>query len=554
MKQPFMLFPNVESRVWAGIFTFTGMIILLTWVIINEEGRMEEFTQRFEGRSIETGAQIFESNCSECHGSQGYGITGVAPALNNPVLFGYDFFAEFDEPIAALEDELEALEGSDPERAAELEDQIGSLRAERLALEEELLYDYAEEYAALEEQLAAIDAQILEDYGVEGIRFSFRAQEIITERDVFKQDQLDPLQTQINDALEAEEEVDPEDQARLDDLKEQFNILDEQASAAEELSKERQAIFDQYNRFRALNDANETISELREQIATKEAELAELPSAPEEGEDPVIEERSALLDEIDTLNSSLSDAIQDRDDAREALIDDGDIVPYDLENTSRMEDLQWNGSLHDLVATTIISGRPVSANYWPRPMAAWSQTAGGPLRGDQIENLANYILNWDREFTIEDTRRIQQYAVLPINPDATVAEPVGQDVETIIEELAAIETDGPPEGAEEGTVYFDSVEGEAAFGGDLGCAGCHITGAGTTAPDIEGVAVRAQERSAEDPDTYPTARHYLVHSIVLPSTYLVDGFADAMPQNFGTDRIDIATLSNIIAYLESLDN
>jgi mono/diheme cytochrome c family protein len=553
MKQPFMLFPNVESRVWAGIFTFTGMIILLTWVIINEEGRMEEFTQRFEGRSVETGAQLFESNCSECHGTQGYGITGVAPALNNPVLFGYNFFVEYDEPLDALKAELEALEGSDPERAAELDAEIGKLEAERLALEEELLYDYAEEYVALDEQLTALENRIEEEYGISPPLFGVETQTLIDQRDAL-QNEILPLQAQINTALNAGEDVDPEDQARLDALMEEFLPLDEEANAADSLRTEQTTLAAKVGRFRALDDANVNIGMFRNDIAEKESELATLPPVPETGDDPVADERGVLLDEIATLKSSLSDAVQDRDKARDALIKAGDIVPYDTGADPRMVSLKWSGSLHDLVLTTIISGRPVSSNYWPRPMAAWSQTAGGPMRGDQIENLVSYILNWDREFTVDDTRSIQQYAVLPINPDATVAAPVGTNVEAIIEELATIETDGPPDDAEEGVVYFDSVAGQQAFNGDLGCAGCHVTGAGTTAPDIQGVALRAQEQSDLDPDTYPTARHYLVHSIVLPGDFIVEGFADAMPKNFGEDRIDLPTISNIIAYLESLDN
>ncbi|NDJ87521.1 MAG: hypothetical protein GYB66_16730, partial [Chloroflexi bacterium] len=70
-QKPFMLFPTVESRVIAGILSFTGILILLAWVGLNEEDRMEEFTERFNGRSVERGAILFENNCSECHGQYG---------------------------------------------------------------------------------------------------------------------------------------------------------------------------------------------------------------------------------------------------------------------------------------------------------------------------------------------------------------------------------------------------------------------------------------------------------------------------------------------------
>ena len=551
MKQPFMLFPNVESRVWAGILTFTGMIILLTWVIINEEGRMEEFTQRFEGRSVETGAQIFESNCSSCHGLQGYGLTGVAPALNNPILFGYNFFAEFDEQIAIKTAELESIQGADPEREAELETEIGQLQAERLVLEEDLLYDYSDELAELESQLETLDALIISTYegteydGTTGPRFSFTAQQIINARDE-KKLELDPIEAEVNAALEAGEDVDPELQEQYDALKAEYDPLDAEAKTADALSKEWTTLFAKAVRFRALEDANFEINRLRGEIAAKEADLAEL------SEDS--DERSALLDEIDALNTSLATAENDREKAVVDLSEAGDIVLFDPEAQPRMEALNWNGSLFDLVESTLISGRPVSSNYWPRPMAAWSQTVGGPLRGDEIENVVSYILNWDREFTVADIRQIRQYAIEPIDPNAAPSgPPVGTDVAEIISALDDAEANGLPDDFEEDAVAFDSNEGQLKFGAELGCAGCHV--AGGAGPDLAGIATRAQEQADADPEAYPTARHYLVESIVVPGEFIADGYsAGIMPSNFGTERIDLATLSNIIAYLESLDN
>ena len=69
----------------------TGAIILVTAVSIvigiNEPARMEDFRQAFEARQIENGATLFENNCRSCHGPQGKGIQGVAPAINSPELF-----------------------------------------------------------------------------------------------------------------------------------------------------------------------------------------------------------------------------------------------------------------------------------------------------------------------------------------------------------------------------------------------------------------------------------------------------------------------------------
>ena len=69
---------------------FVGMMILVGWVAINEEARMQAFVRQHTGRSIERGAELFASLCSECHGEEGYGADNRAPGLNNPHLFGFD--------------------------------------------------------------------------------------------------------------------------------------------------------------------------------------------------------------------------------------------------------------------------------------------------------------------------------------------------------------------------------------------------------------------------------------------------------------------------------
>jgi cytochrome c2 len=57
-------------------------MIIVSFVLLDEPARMTSFAAGYEGRSIETGAAIFATNCSPCHGVNGQGIDGVAPALN----------------------------------------------------------------------------------------------------------------------------------------------------------------------------------------------------------------------------------------------------------------------------------------------------------------------------------------------------------------------------------------------------------------------------------------------------------------------------------------
>ena len=81
---------SVESRILTGIVMFVAIMILVGWVAINEEARMQAFVYQHTGRSIERGAELYASLCAECHGEEGYGALLRAPGLNNPHFFGYD--------------------------------------------------------------------------------------------------------------------------------------------------------------------------------------------------------------------------------------------------------------------------------------------------------------------------------------------------------------------------------------------------------------------------------------------------------------------------------
>jgi mono/diheme cytochrome c family protein len=67
---------------------------VLAVVGINEQERMAAFTIAYESRRIEEGALLYENNCRTCHGPQGKGIPGVAPAINTASLFNGERLAE----------------------------------------------------------------------------------------------------------------------------------------------------------------------------------------------------------------------------------------------------------------------------------------------------------------------------------------------------------------------------------------------------------------------------------------------------------------------------
>ncbi|MEJ2150619.1 MAG: cytochrome c [Chloroflexota bacterium] len=84
----------VEQRSLLGTLGFMAVLLAVAWVAINEPNRMETTGMEFEGRAIQRGATIFQSNCVPCHGARGEGIPGVAPALNAPDLFDGSRLAE----------------------------------------------------------------------------------------------------------------------------------------------------------------------------------------------------------------------------------------------------------------------------------------------------------------------------------------------------------------------------------------------------------------------------------------------------------------------------
>jgi hypothetical protein len=79
------------TRVQIEIFIGTVLILATSLIVliygIYEEGRMAEYELDQHARAIEEGAALFESQCSRCHGTQGLGIPGLCPPLNDRYFF-----------------------------------------------------------------------------------------------------------------------------------------------------------------------------------------------------------------------------------------------------------------------------------------------------------------------------------------------------------------------------------------------------------------------------------------------------------------------------------
>ena len=251
------------------------------------------------------------------------------------------------------------------------------------------------------------------------------------------------------------------------------------------------------------------------------------------------------MDTIPYLLTTLQEQRQAIIDSMGPATDKG----YDPANFNRLTQLGWAGSLNAFIYTTLVHGRPVSGLYWPshESMPAWSQTAGGPLRNDQLQDLTAYILNFNKgdNWTLEDLFAVNQFAIIPGGGEPAIEQiaptpPTEEQIVAIVNQLT--------------TVTADPQNGQALYNsGRLACAGCHVTGGGVIAPHLEGTWTRVLEVRLADPRFAGyTGEQYLVESILRPDLYTVLPYAGVMPTDFGT-RLDMQMLADIVAYLKSQD-
>lgn len=188
--------------------------------------------------------------------------------------------------------------------------------------------------------------------------------------------------------------------------------------------------------------------------------------------------------------------------------------------TTRLQEIGYAGSLRSFIEGTVEAGRPVGSGQYSAKMATWGQTYGGPLRPDQIGDVASFILNWE------------QAALASASITSTATTPTPEPV-----------------------ISGDPIDiGKAAYA-KYGCAGCHGEpgGAGIIGPNLGGIATRAAT-------TVPgqSAEEYILASIVKPNDYLVPQCptgpcqSGLMPQTF-EQQMAPAELDGMVQYLLTLE-
>jgi mono/diheme cytochrome c family protein len=90
MKRPWYRFLYIRSplaKIGISLLALLLMFGVLLYLAMLENNRMEAQTLNWDGRSIQNGAAIYANNCSSCHGPDGKGLPGVAPALHSRYFF-----------------------------------------------------------------------------------------------------------------------------------------------------------------------------------------------------------------------------------------------------------------------------------------------------------------------------------------------------------------------------------------------------------------------------------------------------------------------------------
>lgn len=173
--------------------------------------------------------------------------------------------------------------------------------------------------------------------------------------------------------------------------------------------------------------------------------------------------------------------------------------------SQRMTDMGWKGTKQDFILTTVSAGR---GNIMP----TWLDQFGGPLRPDQVQNVTNYVLNFESE-------------ELCAAPVVTYEWP----------ELAADFLAEP-----DITAPGDPARGQELYTVTYGCAACHGSLDGST-PAAIGPSLANIDTDGATRVEGQDAQQYVYHSILYPSDHIAPecptgpcaGPPSTMPANFG---------------------
>ena len=224
----------------------------------------------------------------------------------------------------------------------------------------------------------------------------------------------------------------------------------------------------------------------------------------------------------------------------------------------RIKDVEWAGTLENYVKLTIAAGRPNLANgshyQWAVIMPTWGNTFGGPLRGDQVEALTAYVMNWE-ESAVQQTAEEDPWKFF----QSTLSKALPYDEseagyqEKLDLALSAAKAAGVAEYELDGVIYeIDVTAGRTPqeIWVQAACSGCHNINENQTADNIGAPGPyqnNLYERAGERVEGQ-SAEEYVKNSIVNPGDYLVEGYQALMPTGLG-DTMTEAELDALVAWL-----
>jgi mono/diheme cytochrome c family protein len=78
---------RTQIEITLGILFILATSTIIVFYGLNEENRMADYAQSQRAHAIEVGADLFDQQCSRCHGPQGTGTFGLCPPLNDRYFF-----------------------------------------------------------------------------------------------------------------------------------------------------------------------------------------------------------------------------------------------------------------------------------------------------------------------------------------------------------------------------------------------------------------------------------------------------------------------------------
>lgn len=216
------------------------------------------------------------------------------------------------------------------------------------------------------------------------------------------------------------------------------------------------------------------------------------------------------------------------------------------QTSQRMTQYGWAGGKAAFIEAAIAGGRPGGV------MPTWGAQFGGPMQQNQVENLTQYVLNWESEALC---------SVQPFQfpwPEEMDGLPGVTPADIELEEGQVFDADV----ALPVSLPGDVARGEELYKGIYACTSCHNAPEANengSGPSHNGYGATAASRVGEitmDGLTYASAEDYTYRAILYPGEYLApqdDGtpYGNAMTVFSGDSRMNESPqdIADLVAYL-----